>query len=75
MSSPLVGPSSQISPTLACVTEILGVKPGGCDKEQWDDLSSIMNSVVLSSSKDRWTCDLSGDGEFKVKVIKNFIDD
>ncbi|GJW62811.1 RNA-directed DNA polymerase, eukaryota [Tanacetum coccineum] len=34
-----------------------------------------MNSVVLSSSKDRWTCDLSGDGEFKVKVIRNFIDD
>ncbi|GJT17571.1 RNA-directed DNA polymerase, eukaryota [Tanacetum coccineum] len=22
-----------------------------------------------------WTCDLSGDGEFKVKVIRNFIDD
>ncbi|GJU59167.1 hypothetical protein Tco_1236933 [Tanacetum coccineum] len=41
----------------------------------WDALSSIMNSVVLSSSKDRWTCDLSGDGEFKVKVIRNFIDD
>ncbi|GKA54671.1 RNA-directed DNA polymerase, eukaryota [Tanacetum coccineum] len=34
-----------------------------------------MNSVVLSSSKDRWTCDLSGDGEFKVKDIRNFIDD
>ncbi|GJU33061.1 RNA-directed DNA polymerase, eukaryota [Tanacetum coccineum] len=44
-------------------------------QEQWDDLSSILNSVVLSSSKDRWTCDLSGDGEFKVKVIRNFIDD
>ncbi|GJR23343.1 RNA-directed DNA polymerase, eukaryota [Tanacetum coccineum] len=34
-----------------------------------------MNSIVLSSSKDRWTCDLSGDEEFKVKVIRNFIDD
>ncbi|GJV69854.1 hypothetical protein Tco_1485363 [Tanacetum coccineum] len=44
-------------------------------EQQWDDLSSIMNLVVLSSSKDRWTCDLSGDGEFKVKVIRNFIDD
>ncbi|GJT54358.1 RNA-directed DNA polymerase, eukaryota [Tanacetum coccineum] len=43
--------------------------------EQWDDLSSILNSGVLSSSKDRWTCDLSGDGEFKVKVIRNFIND
>ncbi|GJT69646.1 RNA-directed DNA polymerase, eukaryota [Tanacetum coccineum] len=47
----------------------------GAKRQQWDDLSSIMNSVVLSSSKDRWTCDLSGDGEFKVKVIRNFIDD
>ncbi|GKD80559.1 hypothetical protein Tco_1347398, partial [Tanacetum coccineum] len=32
----------------------------GAERQQWDDLSSIMNSVVLSSSKDRWTCDLSG---------------
>ncbi|GJW37310.1 RNA-directed DNA polymerase, eukaryota [Tanacetum coccineum] len=47
----------------------------GAERQQWDDLSSILNSVVLSSSKDRWTCDLSGDGEFKVKVIRNFIDD
>ncbi|GJU96108.1 RNA-directed DNA polymerase, eukaryota, partial [Tanacetum coccineum] len=47
----------------------------GAERQQWDVLSSIMNSVVLSSSKDRWTCDLSGDGEFKVKVIRNFIDD
>ncbi|GKG35068.1 hypothetical protein Tco_0440222, partial [Tanacetum coccineum] len=45
------------------------------ERQQWDDLSSILNSVVLSSSKDRWTYDLSGDGEFKVKVIRNFIDD
>ncbi|GJT87385.1 kinase-like domain-containing protein [Tanacetum coccineum] len=47
----------------------------GAERQQWDDLSSILNLVVLSSSKDRWTCDLSGDGEFKVKVIRNFIDD
>ncbi|GJV67690.1 RNA-directed DNA polymerase, eukaryota [Tanacetum coccineum] len=33
----------------------------GAERQQWDDLSSIMNSVVLSSSKDRWTCDLSGE--------------
>ncbi|GJX71179.1 hypothetical protein Tco_0308350 [Tanacetum coccineum] len=37
----------------------------GAERQQWDDISSILNSVVLSSSKDRWTCDLSGDGEFK----------
>ncbi|GJR67009.1 hypothetical protein Tco_0013074 [Tanacetum coccineum] len=47
----------------------------GAERQHWDDLSSILNSVVLSSSKDRWTCDLSGDGEFKVKVIRIFIDD
>ncbi|GJU65202.1 F-box protein-like protein isoform X1, partial [Tanacetum coccineum] len=55
---------------------------GTCSRES-DTLSFVMdslvcnavNSVVLSSSKDRWTCDLSGDGEFKVKVIRNFIDD
>ncbi|GKA61261.1 RNA-directed DNA polymerase, eukaryota [Tanacetum coccineum] len=45
----------------------------GAERQQWDDISSILNSVVLSSSKDRWTCDLSGDGEFKVKVIRNFM--
>ncbi|GKG00201.1 hypothetical protein Tco_0301891, partial [Tanacetum coccineum] len=26
----------------------------GAERQQWDDLSSILNSVVLSSSKDRW---------------------
>nr|GEW01867.1 RNA-directed DNA polymerase, eukaryota [Tanacetum cinerariifolium] len=25
--------------------------------------------------EDRWICDLSGDGEFKVKVVRNFLDD
>ncbi|GJZ61018.1 RNA-directed DNA polymerase, eukaryota [Tanacetum coccineum] len=50
-------------------------KHDGAERQQWNDLSSILNSVVLSSFKDRWTCDLSGDGEFKVKVIRNFIDD
>ncbi|GKG64340.1 hypothetical protein Tco_0659443, partial [Tanacetum coccineum] len=33
--------------------------------EKVDLSSKDLNSVVLSSSKDRWTCDLSGDGEFK----------
>ncbi|GKB58376.1 RNA-directed DNA polymerase, eukaryota [Tanacetum coccineum] len=27
----------------------------GAERQQWDDLSSILNSDVLSSSKDRWT--------------------
>ncbi|GJS10851.1 zf-CCHC domain-containing protein [Tanacetum coccineum] len=31
--------------------------------------------VARLPSPTMWTCDLSGDGEFKVKVIRNFIDD
>nr|GEV74547.1 RNA-directed DNA polymerase, eukaryota [Tanacetum cinerariifolium] len=34
-----------------------------------------MDSVSLSSSHDRWVCNLSGDGEFRVKEVRNFIDD
>nr|GEW60156.1 RNA-directed DNA polymerase, eukaryota [Tanacetum cinerariifolium] len=47
----------------------------GAERLQWSDLISIVDSVFLSSSKDRWVCDLSGDGEFKVKVVLNFLDD
>nr|GEU61206.1 RNA-directed DNA polymerase, eukaryota, reverse transcriptase zinc-binding domain protein [Tanacetum cinerariifolium] len=32
----------------------------------WSVLSSLVASVSLSSSKDRWICDLTEDGEFKV---------
>ncbi|GKB14989.1 RNA-directed DNA polymerase, eukaryota [Tanacetum coccineum] len=34
----------------------------------------LLRSQLLSPGH-RWTCDLSGDEEFKVKVIRNFIDD
>ncbi|PWA40481.1 hypothetical protein CTI12_AA562300 [Artemisia annua] len=33
----------------------------GVERHQWSDLISIVDSVFLSSSKDRWICDLSGD--------------
>nr|GEY28609.1 RNA-directed DNA polymerase, eukaryota [Tanacetum cinerariifolium] len=32
-------------------------------------------SVFLLSSDDSWICDLSGDGEYRVKEVCNFIDD
>nr|GEY38441.1 RNA-directed DNA polymerase, eukaryota [Tanacetum cinerariifolium] len=32
-------------------------------------------SVFLSSSGDRWICDLSRDGEYRVKEVRNFIGD
>nr|GFB85122.1 RNA-directed DNA polymerase, eukaryota, reverse transcriptase zinc-binding domain protein [Tanacetum cinerariifolium]GFB86186.1 RNA-directed DNA polymerase, eukaryota, reverse transcriptase zinc-binding domain protein [Tanacetum cinerariifolium]GFB92323.1 RNA-directed DNA polymerase, eukaryota, reverse transcriptase zinc-binding domain protein [Tanacetum cinerariifolium] len=48
---------------------------GGMELQQLTDLISLMDSVVLCSSHDRWICDLSGDGDFSVKVIRNYIDD
>nr|GEW38356.1 RNA-directed DNA polymerase, eukaryota [Tanacetum cinerariifolium] len=48
---------------------------GGVKLQQLTDLVSLMDSVVLFSSHDRWRCDLSGDGDFSVKVIRNYIDD
>nr|GEY55699.1 RNA-directed DNA polymerase, eukaryota [Tanacetum cinerariifolium] len=33
----------------------------------WDDLNSVSGSVTLSASKDKWICDLNGDGVFRVK--------
>nr|GEX77325.1 RNA-directed DNA polymerase, eukaryota, reverse transcriptase zinc-binding domain protein [Tanacetum cinerariifolium] len=39
----------------------------GVERQQWDDLNSVSGSVTLSASKDRWICDLNGDGVFRVK--------
>ncbi|GJY90607.1 RNA-directed DNA polymerase, eukaryota [Tanacetum coccineum] len=47
----------------------------GIEGQQWSDLSSLVASVSLSVSKDRWLCDLSSDGEFKVKAVRNYLDD
>nr|GEW29687.1 RNA-directed DNA polymerase, eukaryota [Tanacetum cinerariifolium] len=48
---------------------------GGIEQQQFTDLASTMDSVSLSSSHDRWVCNLSGDGKFTVKEVRNFIDD
>nr|GFB07203.1 RNA-directed DNA polymerase, eukaryota [Tanacetum cinerariifolium] len=48
---------------------------GGVEQQQRTDLALLMDSVYLSSSQDRWVYDLSGDGEFRVKEIRNYIDD
>nr|GEW30841.1 hypothetical protein [Tanacetum cinerariifolium] len=46
------------------------------DKEStWDDLNSVSGSVTLSASKDRWICDLNGDGVFRVKDVCTILDD
>ncbi|GJV40037.1 RNA-directed DNA polymerase, eukaryota [Tanacetum coccineum] len=48
---------------------------GGVEQQQFSDLSSIMDSVIISSSADRWVCSLSSDGNFSVKEVRNVIDD
>nr|GFB38420.1 RNA-directed DNA polymerase, eukaryota [Tanacetum cinerariifolium] len=48
---------------------------GGIELQRLTDLATLLDSVVLNNSKDRWYCDLSGDGEFRVKELRNFIDD
>nr|GEY42352.1 putative ribonuclease H-like domain-containing protein [Tanacetum cinerariifolium] len=40
----------------------------GLEQQQMLDMISLLESVSLSTSQDRWICDLSGDGEFRVKV-------
>ncbi|GJW10456.1 hypothetical protein Tco_1576283 [Tanacetum coccineum] len=47
----------------------------GIERQQWSDLSSLLESVILSPSKDRWFCDLNGEGAFHVKDARSIIDD
>nr|GEU61211.1 RNA-directed DNA polymerase, eukaryota, reverse transcriptase zinc-binding domain protein [Tanacetum cinerariifolium] len=45
------------------------------ERQQYDDLNSVLGSVTLSASKDRWICDLNGDGVFLVKEVRTILDD
>ncbi|GJY50398.1 RNA-directed DNA polymerase, eukaryota [Tanacetum coccineum] len=46
----------------------------GIERQQWMDLISVLDCVILSPTKDRWICDLNGDGLFRVKDIRSSID-
>nr|GEZ00320.1 RNA-directed DNA polymerase, eukaryota [Tanacetum cinerariifolium] len=48
---------------------------GGLKEHLLADLTSLIDSVTLSNSGDRWVCDLVSDGNFRVKEIRNYIDD
>nr|GEW94630.1 RNA-directed DNA polymerase, eukaryota [Tanacetum cinerariifolium] len=48
---------------------------GGIELQQLSDLVSLLDSATLNNYKDQWYCELSGDGEFRVKDLRNFIDD
>nr|GFB22542.1 RNA-directed DNA polymerase, eukaryota [Tanacetum cinerariifolium] len=47
---------------------------GGREQQQWLDLASILATVSLSLVGDRWTCNFSGDGSFRVRDVRNYID-
>ncbi|GJR97624.1 RNA-directed DNA polymerase, eukaryota [Tanacetum coccineum] len=46
----------------------------GSEHQQMVELNSLMESVSLSQSHDRWIYDLAGDGEFHVKEVRNSLD-
>ncbi|GJS89128.1 RNA-directed DNA polymerase, eukaryota [Tanacetum coccineum] len=46
----------------------------GSEHQQMEDLNSLLELVSLSRSHDKWFCDLTGDGEFQVKEVRNFLD-
>jgi hypothetical protein len=47
---------------------------GGIEQHLMMDLISTLDSISLSNSCDRWTCDLTSDREFRVKEVRNVID-
>ncbi|GJS55258.1 hypothetical protein Tco_0628620 [Tanacetum coccineum] len=47
----------------------------GLEQDQFNELVSYIDSISLSSSQDRWVYNASGDGRFRVKDIRNLIDD
>ncbi|GJZ06339.1 F-box protein PP2-A12-like protein [Tanacetum coccineum] len=48
---------------------------GGVEQHMLVDLHTMLESVSLSNSNDRWVFDLVSDGSFRVKETRNFIDD
>ncbi|PWA90022.1 hypothetical protein CTI12_AA104900 [Artemisia annua] len=42
---------------------------------KWNDMLGILRMVILAPSSDRWTCDVNGDGKFRVKEIRSILDD
>nr|GFA26439.1 RNA-directed DNA polymerase, eukaryota, reverse transcriptase zinc-binding domain protein [Tanacetum cinerariifolium] len=48
---------------------------GGAESQQYKLLSSLLVVSILSNTEDRWVCDLNGDGSFRVKDVRNWIDE
>ncbi|GKC67027.1 RNA-directed DNA polymerase, eukaryota [Tanacetum coccineum] len=47
----------------------------GVESHQWSELNSLLGSFIFSPSSDRWSCDLNGEGMFRVKDIRSVLDD
>ncbi|GKB75217.1 RNA-directed DNA polymerase, eukaryota, partial [Tanacetum coccineum] len=47
----------------------------GVERQQWLEFLHVMDSVTLSLSPDRWSCDINGEGTFCVKDIRLLLDD
>nr|GEV31949.1 RNA-directed DNA polymerase, eukaryota [Tanacetum cinerariifolium] len=69
-----VSVAEKLGAPLSVVSFRWGVRDG-IERQQWSDMVSLVGSVTLSPSKDRWSCELSGDGAFKVKVVRKLLDD
>ncbi|GKD53208.1 hypothetical protein Tco_1286595, partial [Tanacetum coccineum] len=44
-------------------------------KNKWDQLSLLLDTVILSNMDDRWFWDLNGDGVFQVKDVRSMLDE
>nr|GEV55295.1 RNA-directed DNA polymerase, eukaryota [Tanacetum cinerariifolium] len=44
------------------------------ERNQWYELLSLLGTISLSPSSDRYFCDLNGDGVFRVKDIRSALD-
>nr|GEW01312.1 RNA-directed DNA polymerase, eukaryota [Tanacetum cinerariifolium] len=69
-----VSVAKKLGAPLSVVSFRRGVRDG-IERQQWSDMVSLVGSATLSPSKDRWSCELSGNGAFKVKVVRNLLDD
>ncbi|GJR27550.1 RNA-directed DNA polymerase, eukaryota [Tanacetum coccineum] len=48
---------------------------GGVESQQLDQLSLLLDTVILSNMDDRWFWDLNGDGVFQVKDVRFMLDE
>ncbi|GJY46656.1 RNA-directed DNA polymerase, eukaryota [Tanacetum coccineum] len=48
---------------------------GGIESQQLDQLSLLLDTIILSNMDDRWFWDLNGDGIFQVKDVRSMLNE